>query len=266
MSKAVIYGGLLACLASGVMAAELLPPAPSLDSPALRGRFEGTSGAYVRADASYGSLRSPRPVSTASSSLSGFRFDGAQLGSATAFGMGAGYQFNDYARVDVTGEYRASARYNATASYLDPGSCPTRCSDAYLGAFSSAVLMANGYGEIGSWFDVTPFLGVGLGVARIASGPFSLAAANGHGEGQASGAARLRLAFALMAGASYDLTPQIKLETSYRYLNMGSGQSGAISCAPATGACAQQAQQVGLGSHDVRIGLRYAIASGSSKD
>jgi opacity protein-like surface antigen len=69
-----------------------------------------------------------------------------------------------------------------------------------------------------------------------------------------------------MAGASYDLTPQIKVETSYRYLNMGSGQSGAISCAPATGACAQQAQQVGLGSHDVRIGLRYAIASGSSKD
>ena len=263
MSKAVICAGILACVASGAMAADILPPAPSLDSPALRGRFDMDRGAYVRADASLGLMRLRGAESSFTADVPGFRYDSAQLGHASAFGLGAGYQFSEFLRADLTAEYRAAASYKASASYGDLSCVGGRCSDGYAGAFRSTVLMANGYAEVGSWFDVTPFVGLGLGVARIASAPVSLSAGNGHGEGASPGASRLAPAFALMAGASYELTRQIRVEASYRYMTMGSGQSGAIACAVPAGACAGQTQHIGLGTHDLRIGLRYAIPPGA---
>jgi hypothetical protein len=245
----------------------MLPPAPSLESLTMRGRFDAEAGAYLRADAGLGLMRARSAASTFGANVPAFAYDGAQLGHATALGLGAGYQFNEYIRADVTGEYRASASYAARASYIDPTICGlARCSDAYAGAFRSAVVMANGYGEIGSWFDVTPFVGLGLGVAHTMSAPVSLSAGNGHGVGLSPGAAQTRLAFALMAGASWDLTPRLKVEVGYRYMNLGSGQNGPIACVAAAGACVGQVQQIGLASHDLRIGLRYALRQGSSQD
>jgi opacity protein-like surface antigen len=66
-----------------------------------------------------------------------------------------------------------------------------------------------------------------------------------------------------MTGASWDLTQRIKIEASYRYMTLGSAQSGAIACAAPTGPCAGQIQQIGLRSHDLRIGLRYGLADGA---
>ncbi len=263
MSKAVICAGLLACVASGALAADILPPAPSLDSFALRGRFDTDAGAYVRLDGGLGVIRSSNPDSTFATPVSSFRYDRTQLGHTPAFGLGAGYQFSEYFRADLTTEYRAAASYRASASYGDLSCVGSRCSDDYAGAIRSLVLMANGYGEIGSWYDVTPFIGLGLGVARHSAAPFTLSAGNGHGQGQSPDASQIRLAFALMAGASWELTRQVRLEAGYRYLSMGSGQSGPIVCSAPAGACVSQTQRIALGSHDLRIGLRYSLPSGA---
>ena len=267
MSRAMIFGGLLALVTSAVSAADILPPAPSLDSADLRGRFELESGAYVRADASLGWLRARDATSTFATPGSDFRLDSTRFNHAPVTGLGFGYQVNGYLRADMTVEQRGSARYNAAASYVDAPTCgAARCSDAYAGGIRSTLVMANAYGEIGSWFDVTPFVGLGLGFARNAFEAVSLPAGNGHSLGQSAGATQTRFAFALMAGLAYDLTPQIKVETSYRYLNMGAAQSGAITCATPAGACVGQAQRIGLAAHDLRIGLRYALSSGSTRD
>ena len=263
MSKAVICAGLLACMASGVMAADILPPAPSLDSAALRGRFEADAGAYVRLDGGLGLMRSRSAQASFGTPVSAFAFDRTQLGDAPVFGLGVGYQFNEYFRADLTAEYRGSASYKATGSYGDLSCVGSRCSDAYAGAFRSLALMANGYAEIGSWYDITPFVGLGLGLARNTVAPMSVPAGNSHSDGQSAGATQVRLAFALMAGASYELTRQIRMETSYRYMSMGSGESGTITCGTPAGACVGQTQRMALGAHDLRIGLRYTIPPGS---
>ena len=267
MSRAMIFGGLLALVTSAASAADILPPAPSLDSYHLRGRFELETVAYVRADASLGWLGARNPASTFSSNVSDFRFESTQFNHAPVTGLGVGYQLNGFFRADLTVEQRGAARYKASASYVDATNCgAARCSDAYVGAIRSTLVMANAYGEIGSWFDVTPFVGLGLGLARNAFDPVILPAGNGHSAGQSAGATQMRFAFALMAGLAYELTPQIKVETSYRYLNLGVGQSGPITCATAAGACAGQTQRIGLAAHDLRVGLRYALSDGSSRD
>ena len=267
MSRAMIFGGLLALVTSAAGAADILPPAPSLDSADLRGRFELESGAYVRADASLGWARARDAASTFVNPVSDFRLDSTRFSQAPVTGLGIGYQLNGFLRADLTVEQRGSARFKASGSYVDAPTCgAARCSDAYAGGIRSTLVMANAYGEIGSWFDVTPFVGLGLGFARNAFEPTSLPAVNGHGVGQSSRVTQTRFAFALMAGLAYEVTPQIKVETSYRYLNMGAAQSGAITCAPAAGACVGQTQRIGLSAHDLRIGLRYALSGDSPRD
>ena len=267
MSKAAICIGLVALLAQGaqVLAADILPPAPSLDSPALRGRFDGDSGAYLRADAGFGQLQARRATSTFATPLPGFQQDATRLGHATLLGLGAGYQFNEFVRADVTGEYRGSASYGASASYADAASCgAARCAETYAGAFRTMVLMGNVYGQIGSWFDVTPFVGLGFGFARTSFAPLTLAPGNGHGAGQAPEVSQIRPAFALMAGGAWDLSSKVKIEAGYRYMTLGSARSGDMACTPGSGPCAGQVQKIGLASHDLRLGLRYGLESGAS--
>ena len=267
MSRAMLFGGLLALVTGAASAADILPPAPSLDSAHLRGRFELEAGAYVRADASFGWLRGHHPASTFTSDVSSFRLDATRFERVPITGLGLGYQINGFLRADLTVEQRGSARYQGSASYVDGANCVgARCAETYAGAIRSTMVMANAYGEIGSWFDVTPFVGLGLGLARHAFGPVSLPAGNGHDAGQSAGATQTRFAFALMTGLAYDLTPQIKVETSYRYVNMGAARSGVITCAIPAGACVGQTQRIGLAAHDLRIGLRYALSDGSSQD
>ena len=265
VSKAAIYLGLAALVTQGaqVVAADLLPPAPSLDSPALRGRFAADSGAYVRADAGFGSLQTRSAASTFSAPTPGFQYDAAQAGRASMLGFGAGYRFNEYVRLDMTGEYRGAASYSASTSYVDANACgAARCKDAYSGSIKGAALMGNVYGEIGSWFDVTPFIGFGAGFAQTTLAPMTMPAANGHTAGEAPRASQVRPSFAVMAGASWDLSSKLKVEAGYRYMTLGTARSGAMACAPGAGPCAAQVQQIGLASHDLRIGLRYGLSEG----
>ncbi len=63
--------------------------------------------------------------------------------------------------------------------------------------------------------------------------------------------ASYNLSWALMTGVAYDVTPQLKAELGYRYLN--SGTSTSIS-SPLVGAVKSK-----IDSHQLRLGLRYMI-------
>ena len=59
------------------------------------------------------------------------------------------------------------------------------------------------------------------------------------------------LAWSLMGGVAYDVTPQLKTELSYRYLNSGSFTSAASVMSGSV--------KTTIDSHQVRLGLRYMI-------
>ena len=76
--------------------------------------------------------------------------------------------------------------------------------------------------------------------------------------GFVSNASRTNFAWALTAGLGVDIAPNLRLELSYRYLNLGAVALGGAHCRPA--ACARPgASSRTLASNDVRIGLVYLI-------
>lgn len=265
------------------------PPPPHFDAP-LRGTVSATSGFYLRGDIGVG-LNKHKPkldlrqngaafAVPAGSTLS---FLDSSLDGSTLFGIGVGYQFNNWLRFDVTGEYRSAARFGgrdqidtAGARPGDPaGTTAVRQINAYSGSLSTTLLMANGYVDLGSICAlgcITPYVGVGIGLANhrfstvtdISSTTPIDAAGTGLGPTNTftdyfRSKSRTNLAWALMAGASVDVSRNVKLELGYRYLNMGYAQTGMLASNNPANTMLRAKQ---LDSHDFRIGMRWLLNGG----
>lgn len=273
--KALAIAGLLAVSPQIVQAADFLPPAPAAEPPMLRGSMAPEfSGWYLRGDVGVGinSIRSATSEFLPGKTPNAFGYDSKNLGSSSIFGIGFGYQFNNWFRADLTGEYRGGANYNAVASYFSPIVAPAvandcsspvagRCPDLYNGQVSSTVLMANGYFDLGTWANITPFVGAGVGFASNKASGFTDKAVGNTGGGYSTGSTKTNFAWAGMAGLSYAVSPNLKLELSYRYLDLGTVNSGAIICQPAgVVGCPQENQKLRIASQDLRLGMRWNLS------
>jgi opacity protein-like surface antigen len=272
---------LAAAVAAGVSAsahaADLLPPPPPMiEAPPPPVDYGGW---YLRGDVGVGIYDMSNLRSTFDNPLAvvpGLAFDQQSLGDSFIIGAGVGYQFNNWFRFDVTGEYRTAANYRATNSYTDIWSAQVpkfsgcggvlgatpRCFDHYQGQVRSAVFLANGYVDLGTWYGITPFVGAGVGLANHwfeHFNDFATFTPNGGGSfGYARDTSQTNFAWALMAGLGYNVTPNLKLEMSYRYLDMGRITSGQIFCRNDP-TCSRERHSFDLASHDIRLGFRYAL-------
>ena len=153
-------------------------------------------------------------------------------------GFGIGYSWNNWLRFDFTGEYRADVKFKAVGSYTE--FCDSgRCFDAYDGDHQVSVFLVNAYLDLGTWWCVTPFVGVGVGQAYhkisaltdvglgLAPGGFPLSVL-GYADKDYT---KWNMAWAAHAGLAYNVTNNFKVEFAYRYLNMGSAQTAEINCA-----------------------------------
>ena len=263
--KALSLAGLVAFGAIGsAAAADLLPPAPPVEAPIAAPVDFG--GWYLRGDVGV----AVNQVSGLRSSFApGFIVDNPQfdrssgLGDSAVVGIGVGYQINSWFRGDLTAEYRTQADYRAIQSY-GPTFCPLlsgRCYDSYSGKIGSTVVLANGYVDLGTWSGITPFVGVGVGMANHRFSNLTDSAVQGGGFGFAPNSSTSNFAWAIHAGAGYSITEQLKLEMSYRYLDMGKITSASITCLNAA-ACGFEQQSMKLASHDFRLGFRYMLGGG----
>lgn len=241
-------------------AADLLPPPPPMPAP-IPAPLD-TSGWYIRADVGVGvddsySFRSTfQPVNAFGAAVPPVSRVFSSMGDSAIFGAGFGYQFNNWFRGDVTGEYRTSASYRAGVAYA--AFCPVAfCLDSYNGNRWQTVFLANGYVDLGTWYGVTPFVGAGVGLSYT-----KLASLTdlGLGQGFATDKGTTNFAWALHAGAGYAVTDRLKLEMSYRYLNTGSFKSNPIVCGDISG-CFYEQQSFKQASHDFRLGMRYMFVA-----
>jgi len=90
----------------------------------------------------------------------------AAVGDSALFDFGFGYQFNSWLRGDLTGEYRSEATYRRgiSTAWWTGGGVGTNY-DSYSAGLSTALFMANGYVDIGTWRGVTPHIHAGVGLA-----------------------------------------------------------------------------------------------------
>jgi opacity protein-like surface antigen len=254
--KATLCAGVIALSAADLaQAADLLPPPPPPPEPVAFG------GWYIRGDVGVGinELSSERstlnPFNPAGGPAPAFARVETTIGDAAITGIGVGYQFNNWLRFDGTAEYRTSAAYRAVNAYT--AFCPANfCQDSYTANVASGVFLANAYIDFGTWYGVTPFIGAGVGGAIHR---FSGLTDVGVGSGFSPDRNVDNLAWAVMAGLGFNVTPNLKLEISYRYLDMGTLRSNPITC-ESIGGCFFETQSFHLTSNDVRVGFRYMFA------
>ena len=261
--QALVIAGIasLATFAPAV-AADLaaLPPPPVPVDPAP----VDFAGFYLRGDVGEGNMVLRKGIQTfynpaqvtSPSQLN------STISAEVIFGGGVGFQFNNWFRADITGEYRTGSWHaiEAASACLAAPNNVGYCADHDAAAIHSAVFLLNGYADLGTWASATPYLGVGVGTAINTFG--GLVDYNINSFGAASGYAAPkttpRFAYALMAGFSYALTNNLKLDIGYRYLDMGRISSNVIACNNANlFGCGYETEHYHLTAHDVRIGLRY---------
>jgi opacity protein-like surface antigen len=286
----IIAGGALFALARSAGAADLLPPPPALEPPPPAEM--AFNGWYLRGDVGIGaSVNTPgiiqSPDVLSSPIWAGWYNPAATEGSYNSsisasgiFDLGVGYQFNNWLRFDVTGEYRGGSRMKSLYVINDStGTNQTQAADFYSGDLSSLVGLINGYADLGTWYGFTPYVGAGVGFARNTLSGLTYTAFNTLAGGSMSSSAgyagdhsKWNFAWALMAGLSFDVTQNLKLDLGYRYLDVGKFASGSMACLNGGGGfytlpnpnCEPGIQSKhDVAYNDFRIGLRWMIGEAS---
>ncbi len=259
--KALSLATVVALGSAGVAgAADLLPP-PPMPMPAPIPVALDTSGWYIRADVGVGvddsynfrsTLDATNPAGGSAPPISRVF---SNIGGSAIFGLGFGYQINNWFRADITGEYRTAASYRAGVAYVS-GCGATYCLDTYTANVWKVVGLVNGYVDLGTWYGLTPFIGAGVGLAYTGMNGLT---DNGAGNGFAADSKKTSFAWAIHAGVGYWINERLKLEASYRYLNTGTFTSNPIIC-EATAGCFFEQQSFKSASHDFRVGMRWMFA------
>ena len=243
--------------ASAAHAADYQQPPPVYMHPPV---IEEYSAWYLRGDIGFsnqqvGSLFNAQYAAFDSVTTVDKGFD-----SAPFFGLGIGYNFNDWLRFDVTGEYRGRANFHG----LDIGSVGGNfIPDRYTGSKSEWTFLLNGYVDLGTWYNVTPFVGAGIGFSRntisdfsdvgISTCPPALCTSDAH----AAAASQWSFAWALHAGFAYKVSRNFTVELAYRYLDLGNAKSGDL--ITFDGNVFPPMEFRHLTSHDLKLGLRFNL-------
>src|SRR5438046_6754209 len=93
--------------------------------------------------------------------------------SAGLFDIGIGYKFNNWLRVDATGEWRANSTFHGLDEFPNATPPPATSTNQYTAVKSEWLFLLNGYLDLGSWHGVTPFVGAGVGFDRLTIGNFT---------------------------------------------------------------------------------------------
>jgi opacity protein-like surface antigen len=261
--KFLFAAGAATLMSSAAFAADMaIAPPPAYAPPVV----EDFGGWYLRGDIGFSNQRVSRLNNAldvnATTSVQNLNFSTAGI-----FGLGAGYRFNNWFRVDITGEYRGNSTFFGTDAITFPGGFGT---DTYHATKSEWVVLGNAYVDLGTWWCVTPFIGAGVGGARVSINGFTdqglVTPVPGPGPALASLAfgdnvSRWNFAWALHAGVAYRVTPNFTVELAYRYLDMGNGLTGDLRAFDGTNNINNPTTFRSIASHDLKIGVRWDLAN-----
>src|ERR1700709_2465060 len=225
--KFLVAAGAASLLSSVAFAADMpsIMPAPAYAPPVV----EDFGGWYLRGDIGFSNQRVDRLNNALDTVGSPTSVQNNSFGTAGIFGLGVGYKVNNWFRADITGEYRGNSQFFGTDQLTYAG--PSFGTDTYHATKSEWVVLANAYVDLGTWWCMTPFIGAGVGGARVSIANFTDQGIVSGGPPVASLAfgdntSKWNLAWALHAGVAYKVTPNFTVELAYRYLDMGDGLTG----------------------------------------
>jgi opacity protein-like surface antigen len=273
--KYLVAAGAASLLSSAAFAADMpmIQPAPPMYAPPP---VEDFGGWYLRGDIGFSNQRVDNIRSTNAALYQGLNSfsETTNFDSAGTYQAGVGYQFNSWFRADVTGEYRGSANFKGTDLVTFPFAGAVASGiDNYSASKSELLFLANVYADLGTWWCITPFIGAGVGTARVSINNFTdngLSNAQVGGGGvpasvggppvasavSAANGSEWNFAWALHAGLAYKISQNATLELAYSYVNMGNGTTG-VDTAFDGSAGGHVFKFNNITSNDVKLGIRW---------
>lgn len=259
--KVAALAGLTALFAttvqSGALAADM-PYPPPIELPPIEENFGGW---YLRGDIGM-TNQSVRELFNNDYGLNS-SVTTAQKGfdSSMLFGIGVGYQFNNWFRTDLTAEYRSRSNFHGLDIVRNGGSTFT---DEYTGSKSEWLLLLNGYVDLGTWYNLTPFVGAGIGASYNTIHDFrdvctTVSVCTGGSVATGATQSKWNFAWALHAGVAYKVTNAFTVELAYRYINLGDAMSGDLIAYNGVNQRFNPMEFRGLTSHDFKLGLRWML-------
>jgi opacity protein-like surface antigen len=246
-----IFAALL--ITSNAYAADLAPAEPIPEMPEVT--VTEATGWYLRGDVGYGftDLRGARYFQ--GSNANEVDFTTADLRDAFTVGGGVGYQINSYLRTDVTLDYLAKSDFNGSTV----GGCGVAldCTSSDISSLTAWSLMANAYVDLGTYGYFTPYVGAGIGGTYVKWKDLQNTSCETGNPGNCDptvthgGDGNWRFSYALMAGASIDVTCNVKADVGYRFLHVNGGDMFGYNLNGGPG------RDRGFNVHEARIGARY---------
>jgi opacity protein-like surface antigen len=257
--KVLIAAGAASLLSQAAFGADLaIAPSPYYAPPPI----QDFGGWYLRGDV--GMTNSSATLfnnNYATVPAGGLQQLGEGFTGGTSWGLGIGYQFNNWFRADITGEYRSRVGFTGTDIATFPGAV---FSDVYQGGYTSWVGLVNVYADLGTWWCITPFVGAGVGAANIQTSGLQDSGSNltggvlsGGASYFANGASTTNLAWAVHAGLAYHVNRNFTVELAYRYLDMGTANHGFGTSFDGSNAGPSSFQFRDITSQDLRLGVRW---------
>jgi opacity protein-like surface antigen len=176
-----------------------------------------------------------------------------------------GYQFNNWLRGDITGQFRGNANFHGLdVITFNNGGAIGNGADTYSANKSEWLFLANAYADLGTWWCITPFVGAGIGTARVQVSNFvdqGVGSLPGGGVGPSTAfadtASKWNFAWALHAGLGYKVSPNMTIEVAYSYINMGDGITGDLKTFDGTNAVFNPMTFRNITSQDLTLGVRW---------
>ncbi|HCP3528829.1 TPA: porin family protein [Escherichia coli] len=224
------------------------------------GAEEGKSGFYLtgKAGTSVVSLSDQRFLSGDEEETSKYK-GGDDHDTVFSGGIAAGYDFYPQFSIPVRTELEFYARGKADSKYnVDKDSWSGGYwRDDLKNEVSVNTLMLNAYYDFRNDSAFTPWISAGIGYARIHQKTTGISTwdygygSSGRESLSRSGSAD-NFAWSLGAGVRYDVTPDIALDLSYRYLDAG---DSSVSYKDEWGD--KYKSEVDVKSHDILLGVTY---------
>jgi len=254
--KLIIAAGAATLLSQAAFAADMaIAPPPQMYAPPPV--IEDFGGWYLRGDIGFSNQRVDRLNNVLdagnTSSVQNLNFNTAGI-----YGLGVGYRVNNWFRADVTGEYRGNSQFFGTDRITYPGGVGT---DSYHATKNEWVVLANAYVDLGTWWCMTPFIGAGVGGARVAINNFTDTNTPNSTVAFGDNTSKWNLAWALHAGVAYKVTPNFTVELAYRYLDMGDGLTGDLRTFDGINNVNNPMTFKNITSHDLKLGVRWDLSS-----
>lgn len=202
-------------------------------------------------------------------------FTTSDFDNSFTLGIGVGYIFNRWLRVDGTIEGQkndfSGTTTSATECVGDPAAPQTTCRSEDSAMARTYSFLANVYGDLGTYAGFTPYVGAGAGVSLVqwddlssttycVDGTLLCTLPSVRVTTAHAGINSWRFTYALMAGVSYDISRNLKVDVGYKFRHIAGGDmfnfDGASIGAGATGV---QGTDNGWMQHEVRVGLRYEL-------